>query len=135
VHLRIPDDYVGEEAQRLRVYKRIAGVLTAEDRAAVEKEMEDRYGPPPPAVLQLLDYAMLKTAATRLAIQKIERRAGAVHFKFHEGATLSPDRLMDFVARRAGAQFTPNGVLSVPVAAGMGPGILMEVQSMLESLR
>jgi len=134
VSLRIPDSYVSDEAQRLRVYKRIAGLLGPEDRAAVEKELEDRYGPPPPAALHLLDYAMLKTAATRLAIQKVERRAGAVHLKFHEGATVPPQKLMDFVARRPGAQFSPSGVLSVPVASGMGPGILLEVQSILESL-
>jgi transcription-repair coupling factor (superfamily II helicase) len=135
VHLRIPDSYIPQEQQRLRVYKRIAGVATPEESAAMERELADRYGPPPAAILHLLDYATLKAAAASLAIQKIERRRGEAQIKFHPGAVVDPQRLTAFVSRRAGAQFTPDGVLRVPVSEHSGPGVLMEVKAILESLR
>ena len=132
VNLRIPDDYIGEESQRLRVYKRIASATTVEESDAAEKEIADRYGPPPQIVLQLLDYAILKSLAARLSIRKIDRRRGEVQMQFHEAAVADPQRLMNFVASRPGAQFTPSGVLHVPVAET--PGILLEVKNMLEAL-
>jgi transcription-repair coupling factor (superfamily II helicase) len=132
VNLRIPDDYIAEESQRLRVYKRIASAATVEESDAVEKEIADRYGPPPQVVLQLLDYAILKSLAARLSIRKIDRRRGEVQMQFHEAAVADPQRLMNFVASRPGAQFTPSGVLHVPVLET--PGILLEVKNMLEAL-
>lgn len=130
--LRIPDAYIVEESQRLRIYKRIAETSTLEESEAVEKEITDRYGPPPQVVLQLLDYAMLKALAARLSIRKIDRRRGEIQMQFHEAAVADPQRLMDFVSKRPGALFTPSGVLHVPVADG--PRILIDVKNMLESL-
>jgi len=134
LHLRIPDDYIGEENQRLRVYKRIAGVTDLEESAAVEKELSDRYGEPPQQVLYLLDYAMIKSLAARLSISKIDRRRGEVQMQFHEAAVADPQRLMDFVARRPGAQFTPSGVLHVSLEDRPVAGVLLEVKAILEAI-
>src|SRR5205085_1511012 len=46
LNLRIPNEYVGEENQRLRMYKRIAGSETESQVEDVAGELEDRYGPP-----------------------------------------------------------------------------------------
>src|SRR3989449_1985054 len=43
--IRIPPEYIGDENQRLRVYKRIAGAGEPTARDSIEKELEDRYGP------------------------------------------------------------------------------------------
>ncbi len=133
--LRIPQGYISEEGQRLRVYKRIAGISGEEERTVVEQELEDRYGPVPPQILHLLDYAVLKSRAMRLAIQSIDRSRGAVSLKFHENAAVDPARLMDFVARRPGAQFSPTGVLRFPVEDHSGAGILLELKSLLQQLQ
>ncbi len=132
--LRIPDDYIAEENQRLRVYKRIAGVMSMEESATVEKELSDRYGEPPPQVLYLLDYSIIKSMASRLSIRKIERRRGEVQLQFHEAAATDPQRLMDLLSRRPGAQFTPSGVLHVPLEDRPVLGILLEVKAILEAL-
>src|SRR3989449_6924787 len=71
--IKIPDDYIGDENQRLRVYKRISSLSTPEARADLEAELTDRYGPIPPSVSNLLDYALLKSAAEKLLIQSIEQ--------------------------------------------------------------
>ena len=42
--IRIPPEYIGDENQRLRVYKRIANSGDRVQRDTVEKELEDRHG-------------------------------------------------------------------------------------------
>ena len=54
-----------EENQRLRMYKRIAGVETERQLSDVASEVRDRYGDPPVAVQQLLRYATLRLRASR----------------------------------------------------------------------
>ena len=114
--LRIPADYITDENQRLRAYKRIADAASDERASEVLAEMEDRYGPAPDAVKQLLRFATLKSAAERLGIELIDRRAGGINLKFHQKSTVDPERLMRYVQGTQGAQFTPAGILRVPMA-------------------
>ena len=44
--IRIPTDYISDEAQRLRSYKRIADAKDEEQARRIAEEMADRYGPP-----------------------------------------------------------------------------------------
>ncbi|MDP9263918.1 MAG: transcription-repair coupling factor, partial [Acidobacteriota bacterium] len=60
LNVRIPEEYVAEENQRLRMYKRVAAVESEEQLADVRQELEDRYGAPPAPVLHLLQYATLR---------------------------------------------------------------------------
>ena len=50
LNIRIPNDYIPEENQRLRMYKRVAGVQGEPQLNEVRAELEDRYGPLPGAV-------------------------------------------------------------------------------------
>src|SRR5581483_7266359 len=92
--IRIPPEYIAEEHQRLRAYKRIADVHTEEDAAKTRADLEDRYGPPPEAVLTLIRFSLLKSAAERLGIEAIDRRQGIVNVKFHKDTQIDPMRLM-----------------------------------------
>src|SRR5207253_800477 len=80
--IRIPPEYIGDENQRLRVYKRIASAAGQAERETIEKELADRYGPVPDAVRNLLDYSALKTLAEKLGIETVERRQGMANIKF-----------------------------------------------------
>ena len=44
LNIRIPSDYIPEENQRLRMYKRVAGVETEAQLEDVAAESGDRYG-------------------------------------------------------------------------------------------
>ncbi len=135
--IRIPPDYIGDENQRLKAYKRIASAATAEERDKVERELEDRYGPAPEEVRNLLLYSALKTAAESLGVENIERRALAVQFKFSQEARVDARKLAELVSKTPGAQFTPAGVLRVPLDRLEGPGaVLVFVKDeVLERLR
>ncbi len=115
VDIRIPPDYIPEENQRLRVYKRIAAAQTGEERERLRQELLDRYGPWPEGVRNLFEYAELKGLAERMRVQAIERRQDRVSIQFHPEAQVDPHRLMEFVASSPGAEFTPAGVLKVRV--------------------
>src|SRR6202000_3407544 len=113
--IRIPPEYIADEQQRLRAYKRIADAKDAEQAETVRAELVDRYGPPPEALQTLVEFALLKAQAERLGIEAIDRRGASAQIKFHPGSKADPERLMALVSTVEGAQFTPAGVLKLPL--------------------
>jgi len=134
--IRIPPAYIADEHQRLRAYKRIADAKDSEQAAAFRAELEDRYGPTPEAVGTLFAFALLKTEAEKLGVEAIDRRGSAVQIKFHPGSKIDPARLMNLVSSVEGAQFTPAGVLRLPLdaAADTTTGVLAFLEKSLETL-
>jgi transcription-repair coupling factor (superfamily II helicase) len=123
--IRIPTDYISDENQRLRAYRQIANAATSEARDAAAKELEDRYGPVPVAVRNLLQYSLLKTLSEQIGVEAVDRRAAILNIKFHKETRVEPVRLMDIVAKTPGAQFTPAGVLVLPFAGQFGAGEIL----------
>ncbi len=113
--LRIPTNYIADENQRLRAYKRIANASDAAEREKVEKELEDRYGPAPEEVRNLLEYSGLKTAAEKIGIEAIDRKSNLLNIKFHKETRVDGVKLMELVSKTRDAQFTPAGVLRLPL--------------------
>ena len=125
--IRIPSEYIGDEHQRLRAYKRIADAATAEAAGEILAELEDRYGPAPDAVRTLLKFSALKSTAQKLGIETIDRRQGALNIKFHKEARIDPERLMGVVTETQGAQFTPAGVLRMPLDGASAPSAVLDL--------
>ena len=124
--IRIPAEYISDENQRLRAYRQIANAGDPASRERVEKELEDRYGPVPEAVRNLLEYSALKTAAEKLGIEAIDRRHSLLNVKFHPETHIDPARLMNLVSRSHGAQFTPAGVLILPLDGATAPAEVLD---------
>ena len=134
--IRIPSEYIADDQQRLRAYKRIADVASAEAATELLGELEDRYGPAPEAVRSLLKFSALKSAAQKLGIEAIDRRQGALNVKFHKDARIDPKRLMSLVTATEGAQFTPAGVLRLPLDGAGGANQLLDLlESQLAQLQ
>jgi transcription-repair coupling factor (superfamily II helicase) len=134
LNIRIPVDYIREENQRLRMYKIIAGVETEAQLKDVRSELSDRYGDPPAAVRNLLDYARLKLLAVRVGVIGIERKRDIVTIKFRQDAEIDPGKLARFVASQRGSQFTPDGVLKFAMQAKTADGVLQTIRDLLEEL-
>jgi transcription-repair coupling factor (superfamily II helicase) len=109
--IRIPPEYIESENLRLRIYKRIAGVTSEAERVEVRRELADRFGPPPPAVENLLEYAVLKAMAEKMLVATIDRRQDQIAIKFYDDTPLGPDRLVKLVRKRRGMRLDPTGVL------------------------
>jgi transcription-repair coupling factor (superfamily II helicase) len=125
--VRIPSEYIADEHQRLRAYKRIADASNSEEAAEALAELEDRYGPAPDAVRSLLKFSVLKSAAQKLGIEAIDRKQGALNVKFHKEARIDPQRLMHLVTSTEGAQFTPAGVLRLPLDGASNAGRVLQL--------
>ena len=125
--LRIPSSYVADENQRLRAYKRIAQAVDSAEREKVEQELADRYGPVPDEVRHLLTYSAIKTAAEKIGIEAIDRRHSVLNVKFHEETRVDGEKLMALVSGTPGAQFTPAGVLRLPVDGTGTPAAILEL--------
>ena len=134
LNIRIPNDYIEEENQRLRMYKRVAGVETEAQLFDVAGELGDRYGTPPPPVRNLLDYAALKLLSQRVGVAQIERRREAISIRFNENATVDPERLARFVHGEPGSQFTPAGILKFTLKEKQPEPILTRLKALLEQL-
>jgi len=136
IALRVDENYVAEENQRLRLYKKIAGAQSEKAIADLRAEMEDRYGPLPDATVYLLEAASLRLECERIGIAQIDRKRSELQIRFTENATIDPQHLMRLVAKNAkrGAQFTPQGVLKLPLAAARPDEVLLEIRELISNL-
>jgi transcription-repair coupling factor (superfamily II helicase) len=134
LNIRIPADYIAEENQRLRMYKRVAGVERESQLADVQAELQDRYGEPPAAVRNLLEYASLKLLAVKVGVIAIERKKDSVTVKFREDAAIDPAKLAQFVSSQKGAQFSPDGMLRFSTKATSAGDALGQLRSLLEQI-
>ena len=124
--LRIPASYIADENQRLRAYKRIAQAVDAKEREKVEQELADRYGPVPDDVRTCCKYSGIKTAAEKIGIEAIDRRGAVLNVKFHEETRVDGEKLMALVSGTPGAQFTPAGVLRLPMEGASTPAAVLD---------
>jgi transcription-repair coupling factor (superfamily II helicase) len=111
--IRIPPEYLPSESLRLRTYKRIAEIRNDTERETLQRELADRFGPPPPAIDNLLDYAVLKSLCERLQISSVDRRGNEAAIKFHATTSVSPERLVRLVRKQKGTKLDPSGVLTI----------------------
>jgi transcription-repair coupling factor (superfamily II helicase) len=155
ISVRIDADYIPEENQRLRMYKRIAGAETLPELEEVRAELKDRYGALPESVenlltageirlhaQHLLGIAQIDRKRTQIEVNKVKTFVEMLHVKFVErdgatsGSAIDPGVLMKLVSRntKRGAQFTPQGVLRWPLTSARAEDVLVETRALLESL-
>jgi transcription-repair coupling factor (superfamily II helicase) len=133
--IRIPPTYISDDAQRLRAYKRIADAKNDEQAEKISDELADRYGPVPEEVANLVRFSLLKGQAQQAGVESIDRRQGFANVKFHPQSKIDPFKLMALVRAAAGAQFTPAGVLKIPLtASGNAAQLIDEIRNILLQL-
>ena len=132
--IRIPPEYIPSENLRLRTYKRIAGISSEAEQEEVRRELEDRFGPLPPAVGHLLDYAVLKALCEKLLVASVERRGAQVAVKFHAQTPLRPEQVVRVVGGSRGLRLDPNGMLWMSLDREKG-SIVQDVRNVLLQLQ
>ncbi len=132
--VRIPPEYIENENLRLRIYKRIAGVASEAERDEVRRDLEDRFGPPPPAVNNLLDYALLKALAEKLLVASIDRRGDQVALKFYDDTPLGPESMVELIRKRRDLRLDPAGILWMKYRGSDG-GAMGAVRNVLQQLQ
>jgi transcription-repair coupling factor (superfamily II helicase) len=134
--IRIPAEYIPEDNQRLRAYKKIADAKSREVAEELLAEFADRYGPVPPEVRLLVEFGQVKNLAQAMGIESVERRQGMFQLKFHAEAKIDPAKLMKLVQESPGATFSPAGVLRAVNTTGAEPAVVVKaLHEMLIGLR
>ncbi len=111
--IRIPEGYIADASQRLRMYKRISSAAAGEELGALQQEMVDRFGPYPEPVENLFRYARLRQETLALQIQSVEKNKNQVFFRFVDHSKVSAEKLMKLVTRNRNAAFSPQGLLTL----------------------
>ncbi|MGB8321632.1 MAG: transcription-repair coupling factor [Candidatus Acidiferrum sp.] len=131
--VRIPEEYIPSENLRLRTYKRVSSVATEAEREDVRKELEDRFGPPPKSVENLLEFAVLKSMSERLRIASVERQGSKIALRFHPETQLEPAAVVQVVRSRKGIKLDPSGVLWMELQRGESAPVAL--RAVLQGLR
>ncbi|MCQ2432800.1 MAG: transcription-repair coupling factor, partial [Clostridia bacterium] len=76
----LPDRYIRSGAQRIELYKKIAGIDTPEDISDILDELSDRFGEPPKAAQNLVRIAYLRALASRCRIERVTSKENMVSF-------------------------------------------------------
>jgi transcription-repair coupling factor (superfamily II helicase) len=132
--VRIPPEYIDNENLRLRIYKRIAGVTSEKEGEEVVRDLGDRFGPPPPAVANLMEYALLKALAEKLLVASIDRKGDQIAIKFYDDTPLGPEMLVKLIRKRRDLRLDPAGVLWLK-SKGADGGALGAVRNVLLQLQ
>ncbi|MFS8665628.1 MAG: transcription-repair coupling factor, partial [Limnochordales bacterium] len=84
----VSDDYVPDPQRKVEVYKKVVAIRRAEDVADLQEELEDRFGPVPGPVRNLLAVARIKALARELGVASISGGPGEVVIRLLTGLVL-----------------------------------------------
>lgn len=76
LEVRIPDDYVNNVAERLSLYQQFDAIENEEKLTEFVEELEDRFGPKPQPVEELIQSFRLRWLAEDLGIEKLVLKQG-----------------------------------------------------------
>jgi transcription-repair coupling factor (superfamily II helicase) len=133
--IRIPESYIADTSQRLRMYKRISSAATDEDLNTLRQEMVDRFGQYPDQVENLFRYARLRQETMALQIQSIEKNKNQVFFRFVDQSKVSAERLLKLVTGNRNARFSPQGLLTLDVPELTPPQLFSSIDKILDEIR
>ena len=82
VDAELPDSYVSQTAEKLRLYRELDAMRSEEELQRFEQRLVDRFGALPPAAEELLDVVRLRWEAVRLGMERVKVKNGLmiVHF-------------------------------------------------------
>ncbi len=86
----IPPNYIVNEAQKLDIYKRIAGIESRKERDDMMDELLDRFGETPKSVENLLRISLIRMAAHSLYLTEVKGKRERITFTFRPDAVLDP---------------------------------------------
>jgi transcription-repair coupling factor (superfamily II helicase) len=105
--LLIPENYIGNSIERMRIYRRISLLTDLEELNELYKEIEDRFGKMPEELINLFDYAKVRIKASYKGIKQIEIGDNYVKLIFNENIVPKKDDF-DFKVKRVNLDLKTN---------------------------
>jgi transcription-repair coupling factor (superfamily II helicase) len=113
----ISDRYITDQRQKIEIYKKIIAIEALEDVADIEMELEDRFGPLPIAVKNLIGVATLKILAREAGVVSVTQKDKTIKLKFLPGVKM-PRALVSKISKvyRGKAYFSIDGQQEIKVS-------------------
>ncbi|PIE84424.1 MAG: transcription-repair coupling factor [Bacteroidia bacterium] len=80
--ISLPDEYVENATERMRLYREIDRLGTAQELEQYRLGLRDRFGPLPPQAEALMGIPPMKWLAASLGVEKLVMRGGALQLQF-----------------------------------------------------
>ena len=132
--IRIPEDYIADAGQRLRVYKRVSSAV-GDELDAMRREITDRFGRYPEPVENLFRYARLRQETLALQIQSVERNKDRIFIRFADSSKVDAEKLLKLVMRDKQATFSPQGLLTLDIPGLPDEKLFDAIHSLLDEIR
>ena len=94
----VPAGYIADESQRVSLYRRIAQLESAAHAEELRAELQDRYGPVPESVENLLRIAVIRRQARDVGIESIAAQWRTIVIRLRPGSRLSKREQRVFAA-------------------------------------
>ncbi|GAB4213371.1 MAG: transcription-repair coupling factor [Sandaracinaceae bacterium] len=134
--LYLPEDYVEDVGLRLSFYKRFAQAGDEDDVLDLAKELEDRFGPPPPAAMVYVRAMRLRPALRQLRVLGCEATRERVTLHLREDTLLDPAKVMQKVAMpKSPWKLTPDMKLTRRFAPELAGESLDRVEQVLKEVQ
>ena len=131
----IPPDYIADDNQRLILYKRLAVLEEEEGIAKIKGELQDRFGPLPPSLLNLLEVIRLKIWLSAFSVKRFELRDKKAVLTFAPEGVISPEKVVQLMEQGGGKyRLTPDMRLIYTPKEDDWRGVLAETRDILQGL-
>ena len=107
----LPDEYIGDRTLKVKFYQRLANLRAPEQVEIMEAELNDRFGPPPQPVQNLLSLVRLKVEAGQLGFEAISAKDN--DFVLTVKRSIVPNRIVLYRRFRNEAR-VQQGVIRIP---------------------
>lgn len=129
VPLRIPKEYISDEAERLAMYRK----LLKGDIRSVREECLDRFGAIPPEVKTVFEVFRLRHRCEQLRITHVEFQENGIMIRFHPTTTINVKNIIGLAQSVHGSHFSPSGELTLP-AKGKGKELIPVLMKVLRGI-
>ncbi len=86
----LPDSYIQDDAERLRLYRQMTGARSLDDVTAIQEELRDRFGPLPPPAFNLLRTLKVRIGLLRARLRSITKSGDEILLRLQPGDSFAP---------------------------------------------
>ena len=97
---RIPETYVPDSKERLRLYKNLTAAHDEAELAETLADIKDRFGHAPEEVENFVAVLKLKRLLTKLGVRRADVHAGKISLTWEQAASVSPEALLAWITPR-----------------------------------
>jgi transcription-repair coupling factor (superfamily II helicase) len=98
----LPEDYVIDTDIRLNLYRRLSTLREKYDLEAMAEEMNDRFGPPPHEVRNLLGIMSIRLLLIELGITRLDVERKSLTLTFSQEKKMDSERLVQLINNKPG---------------------------------